>query len=100
MPMTFDLVIDYDDGTQDTVRADQRDTVRWEMTERIGTTKALDDCPMTFFRFIGWAALKRTGKTDLARDVWDAGVVSVDSPEDPEEPDPGQPAVSEASSSG
>lgn len=99
MPMTLDLVVDYDNGTQESVRADQRDCQTWELKERIGTARAMDECPMRFFRFIGWAALRRTGRTDLALADWDKDVVSVDAPEDPVEPDPGTPVAKEVSSS-
>lgn len=99
MATTFDMVIDYEDGTQEEIRADARDCRAWELTHKgIGTPKALEECPFVFFSWIALHALKRTGRTELALDAWQDVAVSVDAA-DPEEADPGQPVALTGTSS-
>lgn len=99
MAMTFDMVVDYDDGTTQDVRADQRDCVAWEMREKTGTSRAMDEKPMIFFRFITWHAMKRQGLTELGRDAWEAIVISADAKEEPKPADPTNEAPHEGASS-
>lgn len=97
--MTFDLTVEYEDGSTEQVRADQRDCVAYELKQRIGTNRALDEQPVVFMRWIAWHALKRLGKTDLTREQFEKVTVSVDSDEGPEDADPTSAAASGDSSS-
>lgn len=58
----FDLVVKYDDGTEATVRAGQREMAAWER-EKFGCSSAAaaETKPILFFRYLAFAALKRTG---------------------------------------
>lgn len=96
--MKFDLNIEYEDGSTEQVRMDQRDTAIWEL-QKFGcsTMEAVDNRPMQFFRWNAWHALKRTNRTTESWEVWDARTVEV-MPEDDEEevdpsPNPGSAAV-------
>lgn len=92
MAMAFDLQIDFDD--QDVpvlVRADQRDMAGFERQHKIGTTQAVEQMPMIFFRDIGWRAMRRTGKTTEKFEVWDEKVSSVEPVGDEPDPNPTSP---------
>lgn len=92
--MTIDLEVWVDN--QDVplaVRADQRDMAAFEREYKTGTSQAMDSMPMSFFRYIAWSALRRTGRTEDRFDHWDKNVVSVEPPDDGEEPDPTTPAA-------
>ena len=91
--MIFDLEICYESlDTVDHVRADQRDMVAFELKQwsgrRYGTTRALDEMTVTFLRFIGWHAMRRTGRLEPSSkfEEWERDVTSVSEPE-AEEPD-------------
>jgi hypothetical protein len=95
--MKFDLDIEYEDGTTEQVRMDQRDTAIWEM-QKFGcsTTVAVDERPMQFFRWNAWHALKRTNRTTDTWEIWDAKTVEVmpvDDEEGSEVPNPGSAAA-------
>lgn len=63
------------------VRADQRDMAAFELEYKMGTSKAIDEMSMTFFRFLGWHAARRTGKIpkDAKQDEWLDTVIEVES---------------------
>jgi len=90
--ITTDLEIWIDDQDEPIlVRADQRDMAAFEVEYRIGTTKAIDEMSMTFFRYLGWHAARRTGKIQRKsdgtlpdRDEWLDTVIGVE-PVDEEE---------------
>jgi hypothetical protein len=93
---TFDLAVHYEDGSTASVRADQRDMAGFELKHRIGVTRAMDELQTVFFRFIGWHALRRTGRLEQGEtfEDWDARTVEVEPADaDQESPDPGSPAV-------
>ena len=77
------------------VRADQRDMAAFELEHRIGVSRALDDMQMVFFRYIGWHAMRRTGKIDAAigKDKWLENVISVEVADDEEPVGPTSPAA-------
>jgi len=93
--MIFDLEIytEDQDPEQDppayTIRADQRDMAAFEVTYRMGTTKALEEQTVTFLRYLGWHALRRTGEIDsgLAFQEWGQKIMSVDEKDDKPNPD-------------
>lgn len=97
------MTVHYEDGTDVEVAADQRDIVVFERVERHGFVKALDDMPITLFRFLAYQALKRTGALtppNATREAWEATVIDVEMPDDDEvTPDPGPPEAHDASSS-
>jgi hypothetical protein len=86
------------------VTVDQRDMAAFERFFKVGTSKAMEDMTMTFFRFTGWLALRRTGQTNIGFDDWEKNVISVEPPDDPDPektdgvstvgvPDPTSPAA-------
>jgi hypothetical protein len=81
--MTFDLEI-WRDGAEEpeTVRADQRDMAAFEVEYKMGSRRALDDRPMSFYRWIGWHASRRVGLTTDRFDVWEKPVISVEPTDD------------------
>lgn len=80
--MVFDLVVFYENETETEIRADQRDCATFERQNKMGTLKALDECPLLFLRQIAFNALVRTGKLDkgISRDSWEASVLEVGFP--------------------
>jgi len=68
------------------VRADQRDMAAFEVEYKVGTSTGIEEMQMTFFRFLGWHAARRTGKipTNIKRDDWLETVIGVE-PADEEE---------------
>lgn len=66
------------------VRADQRDMAAFELEYKVGTSTAIDDMQMVFFRFLGWHAARRTGKIppDTKREEWLNTVIGVEPPDD------------------
>ena len=83
--MTQDLDIWFEDKDEPLqVRADQRDMAAFELEYKIGTSKAIDEMPMTFFRYLGWHAARRLGKipTDAKREAWLEAVVAIEPPDD------------------
>jgi hypothetical protein len=66
------------------VRADQRDMAAFELEYKIGTSRAIDEMPMIFFRFLAWHAARRTGKipTDTKRDEWLEKVIGAEPADD------------------
>jgi hypothetical protein len=92
----FDLEIWIDNQEEPTVvRADQRDMAAFELEYKIGTSRALDEMQMVFFRYLGWHAMRRTGKIDVSigRDKWLENVYSVEPLDDEEPLDPTSPAA-------
>jgi hypothetical protein len=76
------------------VRADQRDMAAFEREYKVGTSQAMESMTMTFFRYVGWAAMRRLGKTEDRFDYWEKNVISVEPPDDEAEaPDPTTPAA-------
>ena len=97
--MIFDLEIYYQDRDDvDQVRADQRDMAAFELEYRMGTTTALEQRTVTFLRYIGWHAMRRTGRTDERFDRWEKPVTSVSEPDDdkPESDDDDGEVIREA----
>ena len=94
--MTIDLEI-WVEGKDEPllVRADQRDMAAFEREYKTGTSQAMETMPMSFFRYIGFCACRRTGKTDDQFDHWDKSVISVEPPDEKEieAPDPTSPAA-------
>lgn len=94
--MIFDLEV-WTEGSDEPqlVRADQRDLAAFELKHKVGSRKAMDIMIMVFFRYIGWAALRRTGQIDsgLSYDEWDKTIVSVEEVEEEDQPDPTTPAA-------
>lgn len=62
------------------VRADQRDMAAFEVEYKMGTSNAIENMQMVFFRFLGWHAARRTGKIprDTKRDEWLDTVIGVE----------------------
>lgn len=77
------------------VVADQRDTAAFELEYRVGITRALNEMPMVWYRFIGWAAAVRTKKipADTPRQQWLDTVIEVEPKPDEEPVNPGVPAA-------
>lgn len=78
------------------VRADQRDMAAFELEYKMGTSNALENAQMVFFRYIGWHAARRTGKIlqDVGRDAWLDKVIGVEPVDDEEqEAGPTNPAA-------
>jgi hypothetical protein len=73
------LVVSYEDGTTETVVADQRDSVAFERAESRSSLSALKDSPVLFMRFQAWHALRRQGAipADTKRDVWETRCTNV-----------------------
>ena len=98
--MIFDLEIYTEDQDPDgppaiEIRADQRDMAAFEVTYRMGTARALNEQPVSFLRYLGWHALRRTGQIDsgLGFDEWALKIMSVDEKDDTPNPDElGEPA--------
>ena len=66
----------YIDDREDVVTSDQRDQVVLERKFKVGFLNALEDMPMQAWRFLAWAALRRTGAvTDLGFEDWDKTVI-------------------------
>ena len=67
----------------------------FELEYRVGVSRALDEMQMVFFRYLGWHALRRTGKIDAAigKDKWGEKVISVDVADDEEPVGPTTPAA-------
>lgn len=79
MSTSFALTVTYDDGTADKVTAGQREMARWE-AEPFGCASltAMDAKPITFMRYLAWAALSRKpGATLPAFAKWSEGVDEV-----------------------
>jgi hypothetical protein len=98
---TIDLEI-WVDGQDEpiAVRADQRDMAAFEVEYKMGTSRAMEDMQMVFFRFLGWHAARRIGKIpkDVKRDEWLDTVIEVTPAEDDDEEvlqgaDPTSPAA-------
>jgi hypothetical protein len=84
----FDLEIWFDGQEEPTtLRADQRDLAAFELEYRMGIQRAIEEMPMTFYRYIGWHAARRLGKVDpgLSRDDWLKDVVSIEEPDEDED---------------
>lgn len=93
---TFDLEVWVENQEKPiVVRADQRDMAAFELEYRVGTSRAIDEMQMVFFRYIGWHALRRVGTIDntLGRDAWLENVISVEVVDDEESVGPGSPAA-------
>jgi hypothetical protein len=81
------LTVTYENGDTTEVSAGQRDIARWE-GEKFGGESAMNEKPVTFARYIAWAALKRSGEITLSWPGWDATVDEVDLIEDEADSDP------------
>ena len=55
----FDLHVKYEDGTEVTVTAGQREMAAWELAGYGNSVEARDQRPILFFRFLAFAALRR-----------------------------------------
>lgn len=55
----FDIDVRYEDGTEVTVTAGQREMAAWEAAGYGNSVEAKDQRPILFFRFLAYAALKR-----------------------------------------
>lgn len=94
--MTLDLEVWVDNQDEPLlVRADQRDMAAFEREYKVGTSQAMESMTMTFFRYVGWAACRRLGKTEDRFDYWEKSVISVEPPDDEgvELPNPTSPAA-------
>jgi len=97
-----DFAVEYEDGTVQTVRVDQRDWQAFELEYRVGTARAMNEMTMTAFRAACFYALRRTGQIpgERKRKEWDATVIEAMPADDDEEelpkagsPDPfGEPS--------
>lgn len=88
--MKLEMRVVYEDGTEETVTAGQRDVARWE-AEKFGGQRASEEKPLTYMRYISWAASQRTGGRRETWPAWDQRVDYVEPMEDPEESDPTSP---------
>ena len=81
--MTMDLEV-WLEGADEPVLvvADQRDMAAFELQYKVGTNVAMDSMTMRFFRYVAWAALRRTNQTEERFDRWDKAVISAGPPED------------------
>ena|SRR5215216_3410651 len=88
--LTLDLEIYYEDGSVDTVRADQRDMATFERDHGIGTQEAFKTMTMIFMRELAWYALVRTGKLERTsvRNTWLEKVIEVGEVNDDEDDAP------------
>lgn len=86
--MKLDLTVTYDDGTTVAVHPGQREMAEWE-TQPFGCSSldAFNLKPVSYFRFIAWAALKRSDGLKTPYPKWSEGVDSVQFTEGAEEPD-------------
>ena len=89
--MALDLTITYEDGTTRDVRAGQREMSDWEAQPfGCSSLEAFNVKPVTYFRYLAWAVLKRTDGLKTAWPRWSEGVdevkLSGDEPDD--RPDP------------
>ena len=80
--MTFGgltLIVHYEDGSEQQVTADMRDTIRWERDEQISFRDALERMPNALWYALAFYALRRQGEIDdkIKRDKWESGVVLV-----------------------
>lgn len=106
--MMWELRVEMDGGGEFVVVADQRDAAKWEV-QPFGwpLTQIVEKGGVTFFRFVGWSAATRAGKTALTWDKFGDACVSVTNitGDDEEEgipadaADPGRPARSGTPSS-
>jgi len=80
--MVFDLEVWFEDPESKTLaRADQRDIAAFETEYRVGFEDARKTMPITFFRYLGWSALRRRGMAPASkadRDKWLDNVISVE----------------------
>jgi hypothetical protein len=100
--LRIDLIVTPENGEPIPVSVGQREFAAWEM-EPFGCSSADagDKCPVLFFRYTAYAALKRQRRLDAINgrppsfEVWSDGIDSVDAPEDPDdaagEPEPPTP---------
>lgn len=98
----MEMTVHYEDGTSTPVVSDQRDVVVFERVQKYGFVNALEDMPITLFRFLAYQALKRTGclvPATATREAWEATVIEVEIDDEDTEADPGQPEASGGSSS-
>jgi len=67
----------------------------FELEYRVGTSRALDEMQMVFFRYLGWHAMRRTGKIEqtIGKDKWLENVISIEVVDDEEPVGPGNPAA-------
>lgn len=93
----FDLTVKYEDGTEVTVAAGQREMAAWEMAGHGSSVDATDTKPVAFSRFLAYTALRRTRQlpensvkgTTMPFDVWSDRVDEVLVPDEEEaEADP------------
>lgn len=87
----FGLLIHLEDESVQEVTADQRDMAAFERVEKIGTTQAMENMPMVYFRALGYFAQRRTGAiaTSVSREDWESRVIEVEpAPDGPEPVDP------------
>lgn len=85
--MKMQLVVEYEDGKTEEVSVGQRDVAKWE-AEPFGGSKAMEEKPLTFARYLAWSALRRTGGTIASWSAWDDTVDSVETVEQDDEADP------------
>lgn len=82
--MRFDLTVTYDDGTTETVKAGQRELACWEREPFGGPSTDLETKPVLIFRYLAYAALRRTWRLEhidgkpASFEDWDDLVDSVD----------------------
>jgi hypothetical protein len=75
--LAMEIVVLYDDGKEVTVKAGQRDLAKLEVHSRMAAHVALEERPMSSFRYVAYVALKRIGQVDgLAYEAWDDNVDS------------------------
>lgn len=97
----IDVEVTYEDGRIESVGAGQREMAAWER-EPFGcaTTKAKDERPILFFRYLAYAALKRQHRLEVLNgrppsfDVWSETVDEVEPAGGETEVDPTTPAQS------
>jgi len=96
-PTVMDLEV-WKEGAEEPelVRADQRDMAAFERKYSMGTAVAVERATMQFQRYIGWAALRRLGRTELAFEAWDKDVVSVEEPDEEAPQETVDPTMPEA----
>lgn len=86
--MRLNLTVKYDDGRTADVTPGQREMADWEgQPFGCSSLDAFHLKPVSYFRYIAWAFLKRTGGLRESFAKWSEAVDSVEFTEGKEEPD-------------
>lgn len=75
----INLTVEYDDGTEVEVTADQRDIVKFEAEATMSYIAGLRQATTTLMRSLAFHALRRTGRLDtkITREAWESTVPNV-----------------------